>query len=85
MRRLTCSTDAATGVAGTPKAIADWMASQPGLRVADRHAATVGGLTGIELDVRLTAGWTKGCLVSGIPKPVVPLVVAHRPQSSTMR
>jgi hypothetical protein len=40
---------------------------------------TLGVLSGIVLDVRLAAGWTKGCLASGITGAVVPLVVGVAP------
>jgi hypothetical protein len=69
-----------SGVGGTPAAITAWIAKQHGLVITDRHAASVGGLPGLALDIRMARG-AKGCLSAGATKPAVPLLVGVGPSS----
>jgi hypothetical protein len=49
------------GVGRTPSAIADWLATLPGLVVTAPAPITVGGLSGVMLDLSVAPGWTLTC------------------------
>lgn len=53
------------------QALTDWYASQPGLVVTEPQPASIGGLSGLMIDLSLAPGWTETC---PDPFPDVPLV-----------
>jgi hypothetical protein len=53
------------------QALTDWFTSQPGLVVTTPQPTSVGGLTGLMIDLSLAPGWTETC---PLPFPDVPLV-----------
>jgi hypothetical protein len=60
------------GIGGSAAELAAWIQGRPGLVVSAPAMTTVGGLSGIQLDVGLKAGWTQACpFANGIPS--VPL------------
>jgi hypothetical protein len=60
------------GVGGSAAELAAWIEQRPGLVVSAPTMATVGGLSGIQLDVGLKSDWTQSCpFANGIPS--VPL------------
>ena len=60
------------GVGGSAAELAAWIEQRPGLVVSAPTMATVGGLSGIQLDVGLKSDWTQACpFANGIPS--VPL------------
>jgi hypothetical protein len=62
------------GVKRTPTAILKWMRSKRSLLVRHVHAATLGGLRGLVVNVRMRRG-AKGCLAVGATKRAAPLLV----------
>ena len=56
-----CAEAVEPGVGRTPSAIAEWLATLPGLAVTAPAPITVGGLSGVMLDVSLAPGWTLTC------------------------
>jgi len=56
-----CSEAVEPGVGRTPSAIAEWLATLPGLVVTAPAPITVGGLSGVMLDLSLAPGWTLTC------------------------
>lgn len=56
-----CAETVEPGVGRTPSAIAEWLATLPGLAVTAPAPITVGGLSGVMLDVSLAPGWTLTC------------------------
>jgi hypothetical protein len=56
-------------VGRTPSALASWLQTRPGLTVTKPHAVTVGGLSGVSLDVSVAPGWTRTC--PGDSRPAV--------------
>ena len=64
--------NAASQDASCPAELAAWIEERPGLVVSAPSMTTVGGLSGIQLDVGLKADWTQACpFANGIPS--VPL------------
>jgi hypothetical protein len=59
-----CTEGAEPGVGRTAKAIADWLASLPGLVKTTPTPITVGGLKGFSVDLTVKAGWTHTCSYS---------------------
>lgn len=56
------------GVGGSAAELAAWIEQRPGLVVSAPTMATVGGLSGIQLDVGLKSDWTQSCpFANGIP------------------
>ncbi len=62
------------GVGTTAKAIADWLATHPGLKRSTPKPVTIGGLSGYVLDLVIDPAWTKTCAARG-PDPRVPTLV----------
>jgi hypothetical protein len=68
------------GVERTPKAIVKWMQKKRSLMVRHVHAAVLGGLRGLVVDVRMRRGAT-GCLSVGATQRAAPLLVGVGPSS----
>jgi hypothetical protein len=64
------------GVATTAAAIAEGLANRPGIAPTEITPVTVGGLSGVWLDVVLDPAWTQGC-GSGSNAPEVPMLVGR--------
>lgn len=62
------------GVAATPAGMADEFAARAGLELTGRTGVSVGGLTGLQFDLRLADGWTGTCFYA--PTPTTPIVPA---------
>ena len=56
----------ADGVGRTPAALAAWLKSLPGLVVSTPSGVTIGGLSGIAIDLAVVQGWTPTCATTGI-------------------
>jgi hypothetical protein len=79
----------------TPTAFARWLAHEPGLETTKTAPVTVGGLTGVVVDIRMRKDWKKTCGWSqGVPAaqvlwglPPSPKGLAHGmyPQPTVMR
>jgi hypothetical protein len=68
-----CPGEREPGVGTTADELADWIRSRPGLAVSPPTLATVGGLTGVMLDIRIADGWLPSCpFADGLP--TVPLI-----------
>ncbi len=52
-------------VAGTPAAIAGWLKALPGLVTSTATPVTIGGLSGVMVDVSVATGWTSPCSTGG--------------------
>lgn len=69
-----CPTVAEAGVGTLSGELAAWIRGLPGLTVSNPRLVTVGGLRGVEVDVRIVTGWTASCpFANGVP--TVPLIV----------
>jgi len=76
-----CDEVDAPGVGHSAQALVDWYASQPGLVVTEPQPTSVGGLSGLMIDLDLAPGWTEMCPF--IPDvPMVPLLFGSRYSSS---
>jgi YVTN family beta-propeller protein len=73
-----CGDGEAPGVGRSVPDIAGWMVRQPGLVTTRPRSASIGGLSGVVLDVKMANGWTKTCPWSN-GNPVVPLIVGYGP------
>jgi hypothetical protein len=61
-QEVSCSVNqGAAGVGRTPAAMAAWLTTLPGLVVSTPTQATVGGLSGIVVDLSVAPGWTTTC------------------------
>jgi hypothetical protein len=79
----------------TPAAFAQWLAQEPGLQTTKPAPVTVGGLSGLVVDIRMRKDWKKTCKWShGLPAaqvlwglPPTPKELAHGmiPQPMVMR
>lgn len=58
-------------VGRTSSALASWLQTRPGLTATKPQAVTVGGLSGVSLDVSVTPGWTRTC--PGDSRPAIEL------------
>jgi hypothetical protein len=56
----------ADGVGRTPAAMAAWLKAVPGLIVSPPTAVTIGGLSGVAVDLSVVPGWTPTCGAPGI-------------------
>ena len=73
-----CTTEAEAesdepGVAYTPQAIAAEFASRPGLTTTEPQPVTIGGLSGLVMDIRMADGWTGTCFFMPAGEPIVQL------------
>jgi hypothetical protein len=69
-----CPQTAVPGVGTSPKELAVWMRTLPGLVVSDPVPVTIGGLTGVSVDIGIADGWTASCpFANGVS--TVPLFV----------
>lgn len=71
---LDCSEAPQPGVGASVDELTAWMSSRDGLEVTQPVRVSVGGLTGVMLDVGLDPGWTGTCPFSE-GTPVVPLII----------
>ena len=62
--------------------LSDWYTSHPGLVTTRPEPITIGGLTGVMIDVSLDPSWTKGCAWSG-GQPSVGIIIGAGPSSLT--
>jgi hypothetical protein len=60
------------GVGRTPEALAAEFQARPGLATTTPTAVTIGGLSGLVMDLRLAPGWTGHCFYA--PDPAVQLL-----------
>jgi hypothetical protein len=65
------------GVAHTPEAMAAEFQARPGLVTSTPQPVSIGGLTGLVMDIGMAAGWTGTCFYS--PEPVVQLIAGAPP------
>lgn len=72
-----CTAAPAAGVEVTASAIADALATRPGLTATAPKRVTVAGLDGFVLDVRLAKGWKRAACPTTMPN--VPLLVGVSP------
>src|SRR5262249_35222005 len=57
-----------TSVGRTPAALAAWLGTLPGLSATTPQAITLGGLSGVTLDVAVNPTWTRACPdTEGVP------------------
>lgn len=64
----TCPTTAEPGVGTLSSELSAWIRERPGLDVSPPRMVTVGGLRGVELDVRIRSGWAVSCpFANGVP------------------
>lgn len=69
----TCPTSPEPGIGGSSTELATWIRERPGLDVSAPRLVSVGGLRGVEIDVRIRDGWAFSCpFANGIPS--VPLL-----------
>lgn len=69
-----CPLTAEPNVGGLSTELAAWIRGLPGLDVSSPRLASVGGLRGTELDLRIVDGWQESCwFANGLP--TVPLFV----------
>jgi hypothetical protein len=69
-RKCTTESEATSdepGVARTPEAIAAEFQARPGLATTTPQAVTIGGLSGLVMDIRMAPGWTGTCFYSTEP------------------
>jgi hypothetical protein len=74
-----CPETAEPGVGSTSSELAAWIRGRPGLVVSAPKLASVGGLRGVELDLRITQGWIPSCPFAN-GSPTVPLFVGANGQ-----
>jgi hypothetical protein len=79
---LACLEQPDPDVGLTVGALADWYTSHPGLVTTDPEPISVGGLTGVVIDVSLDPSWTKGCGWSR-GDPSVGIIIGAGPSSLT--
>jgi hypothetical protein len=71
-----CPDSPEPGVGTTSIALSDWILGLAALQVDGPRLVSVGGLRGVELDVRIAAGWTASCpFANGLAS--VPLFVGQ--------
>ncbi len=73
-----CPDTAQAGVtSGTSKDLVAWIRGLPGLVVSDPTPITIGGLSGVTMDLGIKDGWTASCpFANGLP--TVPLFVGAK-------
>ena len=73
---LACPIEPEPNVGTLSSELSTWMRALPGLITSNPRLASVGGLRGIELDVRIADGWQASCPFAG-GLPTVPLFVGQ--------
>ena len=58
---------AAAGVDRTEAALASWLTTVPGLKSTKATTVTLGGLTGVTMDLSVDPGWTRVCPGGAVP------------------
>ncbi len=72
-----CPETAQAGVGGTSKELVAWIRSLPGLVASEPTPITIGGLSGVTLDLGIKDGWKASCpFANGLP--TVPLFVGAK-------
>lgn len=61
-----CGEDAQPGVGTSAAELASWYRTVPGLEIVGDAPVSVGGLSGIALDFRVSDGWTSECPLDGV-------------------
>lgn len=79
---LPCQEQPDPNVGLTVDALSDWYTSHPGLVTTPPEPISVGGLTGVVIDVSLDPSWTNGCGWSG-GLPSVGIILGAGPSSLT--
>lgn len=73
-QELDCPIAPAPAVGSTAAELVDWIRDRPGLVVGAAVPVSIGGLAGLQVDVRIADGWTASCpFAEGLP--TVPLFV----------
>ena len=73
---LACPIEPEPNVGTLSSELSTWMRALPGLITSNPRLASVGGLRGIELEVRIADGWQASCPFAG-GLPTVPLFVGQ--------
>jgi hypothetical protein len=73
-----CDSAAPQNFVNTVPNFAKWLASTAGFAISKRHAVTIGGLTGVVLDLRIAKGYAKSCPYSN-GRPTRPLMAGINP------
>jgi hypothetical protein len=69
-----CEETEEPGVGRSVGDLVSWLEGAPGLSVSEPNPVTIGGLDGVQLDLRLDPTWKKTCVFSeGLP--AVPLII----------
>jgi hypothetical protein len=71
-----CEETWASGVGAAVADLVDWYTTHPGLNTTQPQTVTVGGLTGVFLDISLDPSWNVTCSYSQ-GQPVVPLIIGN--------
>ena len=71
---VACPTTVTPDVGLTAKDLVDWIQANPGFNVGAPISATVGNLSGYQIDVAIVAGWSPSCPFAN-GTPTVPLFV----------
>lgn len=69
-----CGEDAEPGVGVSSSELAAWYRTVPGLQITREAPASVGGLSGIVLDLKIWDGWTSPCPLDGVIH-AVPVII----------
>jgi len=75
-----CDFNPPSGLATTPSAFSEWLRGNAAFSTSNVHPATVGGLRGEVLDLRLARGWTRTCPF-WTSTPVVALMSGRKPSN----
>jgi hypothetical protein len=59
--------DPVTASGGPAASVADWLGSRPFLAVSQRRPITIGGLSGVQIDVSVVAGFVDPCTLGSAP------------------
>src|SRR4051812_19079838 len=74
-----CDFKSAPDVAGTPSAFTAWLTHHAGLVTSKTHPASIGGLSGTVVDMRMAPHWTEACPF--MAAPVVVFMKGRKPSS----
>jgi hypothetical protein len=76
--RPDCVEGPVDGIGRTPQAFAAGIAKRPGIVATTAKPATIGGLQGLVMDLKIDPKWTKACPYSN-GLPVVPVIEGQAP------